>query len=127
MFGSHAGRIRWPHFGRGRTVLPDHKIHISVHNTKEGYIPRAIFLGGETSATWDKLLEERHTHFAPWLSTIDPHLKARLETAFYDEVMIRPLVSRLKQSGDPELLQDLLFIATTRIFFFPALSRPVLF
>jgi len=86
-----------------------------IHNTKEDYLPSASFRDGETRVIWDKLLQERRTPFAAWLSTLDQDLKDHLETVFYDEVMIRPLVKRLGQDDDPELLKNLLYIATTRM------------
>jgi len=55
---------------------------------------------------------------------MDQDLKDHLETVFYDAEMIRPLVEQLRRDGDPELLQDLVYISTTRMY---ALSRDVVF
>ena len=113
---------RWPHLGRGRTILRHQRVHISVHNTKDDYQPAAIFQEDKVGEKWRQLLEGRNTDFSLWLAHMEQKgdLRNRLETVFYDEVMIQPLVSELeRRKGDPELFHDLMHIATLRtsVFF----------
>ena len=105
---------------------------MSVHNTKANYKPTAIFQGDITRKIWNQLLEGRNiegrnTKFSEWLEDLEKKndLKERLETVFYDEVMIQPLVSELeRRRGDPELFHDLMHIGTLRTAIFQRLYLP---
>ena len=100
---------------------------MSVHNTEDNYKPTAIFQGDITRKIWNQLLEGRNTHFSTWLVNLEQKrdLKERLETVFYDEVMIQPLVSELeRRRGDPELFHDLMHIGTIRTAIFQRLYLP---
>ena len=105
---------RQPHRGKGRLILPDQKIHISVHDTKAHYRPRAKFEEGKSKSTWRQVFENRETDISAWrekTERMDIRWKNRWETTLYDEETLTVLVSQLEQNGYPELFRYLRSIA----------------
>ncbi len=99
------------HRGRGRSILPQQRIHASVMFQHRGYTPSATFLG-EKGRDWTSLLETSEITKLEDLSWAD-EWAYMLDMDLFDDSIVRMTIGQLKGDTllDPVHLRRLAFMA----------------
>ncbi|KAK0476275.1 hypothetical protein EDD18DRAFT_168831 [Armillaria luteobubalina] len=102
--GKEISTTRELHRGRGRSILPQQRIHVSVMFQHKGYTPLATFLG-DKGRDWASLLEISDITKLEDLSWAD-EWAYMLEMDLFDDSMVRTMIEQLKGDTllDPVLL-----------------------
>lgn len=102
--GKEISTTRELHRGRGRSILPQQRIHVSVMFQHKGYTPLATFLG-DKGRDWASLLEISDITKLEDLSWAD-EWAYMLEMGLFDDSMVRTMIEQLKGDTllDPVLL-----------------------